>query len=105
LDGFLALQQRLGFRTTLLHVVTSGDETVSFPGSKLEAQLTGIQISYAEISVAGEVDQAIASFPDSHDVDWLALAPHQYGFWSGLFHKSHTSKVLNLSHVPVLGLH
>lgn len=104
-EEFLKLQERLGFRTTVLHVVTAEDEGSPFPGSKLEAQLAGIHLSYAEISALGEVDQAIAAFPDSHQVDWLAMAPHQYGFWTGLFHKSHTTKVLNLSHVPVLGLH
>lgn len=100
------LHARLGFRVTVLHVTgTDGADVVSYEGSQLEQQLSGIAAGYIEISAAGEINEAIASFADTHEVDWLAMAPHHYGFWAGLFHKSHTSRVLHLAHVPVLALH
>jgi nucleotide-binding universal stress UspA family protein len=106
LSGLLELQALLGFRITVLHVITSGEDGVSFQSSPLYQQLSNVPtVSFAEVSAVGEVDEAIASFPDSHDIDWLALAPHHYGFWQGIFHKSHTSRVLHLAHVPILGLH
>jgi nucleotide-binding universal stress UspA family protein len=104
-DGLLQLQQALGFKITVLHVVAAAEETISFPSSQLSQQLNAGPVSYAEISAQGEVDEAIASFADTHAIDWLAVAPHHYGFWQGLFHKSHTSRILHLAHIPVLGLH
>jgi nucleotide-binding universal stress UspA family protein len=106
LNGLLVLQKLLGFRITVLHVVTSGEESIPFSSSPLYQQLDkASSVSFAEVSATGEIDEVIASFPDTHDVDWLALAPHHYGFWQGMFHKSHTSRVLHLAHVPILGLH
>jgi nucleotide-binding universal stress UspA family protein len=99
-----AWQKRLGFRITVLHVVEAG-QAVSYEGSVLEGQLTTMAAGYAEVSVTKEVDKAIADFAALHGMDWLAIAPHHYGFWEGLFHKSHTSRVLHLAHVPVLALH
>lgn len=97
-------QQRLGFRLTVLHVVQAED-TAIYEGSALERQLAATAVGYAEVSVTKEVDKAIADFAQLHGMDWLALAPHHYSFWEGLFHKSHTSRVLHLAHVPVLALH
>ncbi len=103
--ALLRLQGLLGFQITVLHVTAGGEDAATFSGSALEGALTGISASYAEVSGEGEVDAAIAAFADAHGMDWLALAPHHYGFWAGLFHKSHTSRVLHLAHVPVLALH
>ncbi len=106
--SLLQLQSVLGFRITVLHVLGAGEEvTVTFKGSALEKSLASaaMEVRYVEISGEGAVDEAIAAFADSHGIDWLALAPHHYGFWEGLFHKSHTSHLLRLAHVPVLGLH
>jgi nucleotide-binding universal stress UspA family protein len=97
-------QQRLRFRLTVLHV-NQAKEAAIFEGSMLEQQLASMSAGYAEVSVEGEVDKAIAAFAEMHGMDWLAMAPHHYGFWEGLFHKSHTSRVLHLAHVPVLALH
>lgn len=106
LTTLLELQQKLGFKITVLHVAgTDEHELITYEGSTLQAQLAGRSAGYAEVSVTGAVDEAIAAFADAHGIDWLALAPHHYGFWEGLFHKSHTSRVLHLAHVPVLALH
>lgn len=97
-------QQRLRFRLTVLHV-SQTEEVANYEGSVLEEQLVSMNAGYAEISATREVDKAIADFAELHGMDWLAMAPHHYGFWEGLFHKSHTSRVLHLAHVPVLALH
>jgi nucleotide-binding universal stress UspA family protein len=104
LASLQAWQQRLGFRLTVLHVVQA-EQVISYEGSILEGQLAASAAGYAEVSVTKEVDKAIADFAEMHGMDWLAMAPHHYGFWEGLFHKSHTSRVLHLAHVPVLALH
>jgi nucleotide-binding universal stress UspA family protein len=103
LGSLLSLKQQLGFRLTVLHVMHN-EQPVVYEGSALDAQLAGMA-GYSEVSVDGAVDAAIAAFADTHGMDWLALAPHYYGFWAGLFHRSHTSRVLHLAHVPVLALH
>jgi nucleotide-binding universal stress UspA family protein len=106
LTSLFTLQQMLSFKITVLHVIGTGEEeTIAYEGSALEGQLNGVPTGYAEVSSAGPVDDAIAAFADAHSIDWLALSPHHYGFWSGLFHKSHTSRLLHLAHVPVLALH
>lgn len=104
LGNLLSLQQHLGFKLTVLHVMMHDEPTVSYEGSALDAQLAG-RAGYAEVSANAEVNAAIAAYADTHGMDWLALAPHHYGFWAGLFHKSHTSRVLHLAHVPVLAMH
>ncbi len=99
------LGAKLGFRVTVLHVKNESEESLVFAGSVLQRQLEGAEAGYVEISSGGDVDGAIAAFAEAHGMDWLAIAPHHYGFWAGLFHKSHTTRVLHLAHIPVLALH
>jgi nucleotide-binding universal stress UspA family protein len=105
LVALLRLKSRLGFRLTILHVTRPDGEAVSFEGSALQAQLAGTAAAFAEITAADEVDDAIAAYVSGQRVDWLAVAPHHYGFWEGLFHRSHTARLLGRAAVPVLALH
>jgi hypothetical protein len=57
------------------------------------------------MSTSSGVDEAITNYAGTHGMDWLAVIPHHYGFWEGLFHKSHTERMLKLAHIPILALH
>jgi nucleotide-binding universal stress UspA family protein len=105
LTALLRLKNQLGFRLTVLHVTQPGSDVIAYEQSALQARLAGTAVAFSEIAAADAVDKAIAAFVESQAVDWLALAPHHYGFWEGLFHRSHTAKLLSLAQVPVLALH
>jgi nucleotide-binding universal stress UspA family protein len=50
-------------------------------------------------------NEGITAFIGKNNIDWLVVVPHKYGFWEGLFHKSHTSTLARTSHVPLIALH
>lgn len=52
-----------------------------------------------------DIDSAIASFINEHDMDWLIVVPHKHSFFGQLFHKSVTKALIKTSHIPVLALH
>jgi nucleotide-binding universal stress UspA family protein len=50
-------------------------------------------------------DEAIQSFVDANQMDWLMIMPHKHGFFEGLFHKGHTKAMVKMSHVPIVAVH
>ncbi len=102
--NLLRLKTALGFRLTVLHVLQSGDAPIQFERSMLQNQLVGTASSFSEITANDGVDKAIAGFVSGQAVDWLAVAPHHYGFWEGLFHRSHTVRLLEGTKVPIFSL-
>lgn len=50
-------------------------------------------------------NEGIQSFVSNNNIDWLVVIPHRYSFFEGLFHKSHTSAMVKMSHIPVIALH
>lgn len=104
-DVLLQLKEAMNFGITVLHVKTEGGPVITFPESTLGIQLNAANVKYVEISAPGTVNDAITAYTTAHGVDWLAVIPHHYTFWQGLFHKSHTSQMLHMAHMPVLALH
>jgi len=54
---------------------------------------------------AEDTDNAILDFAKNNNVDWLVMIPRKHSFFEGLFHKSHTKAVSQLSHIPIVALH
>jgi nucleotide-binding universal stress UspA family protein len=104
-EALLRLHEACGFRITVLHILTEGETPVSFPDAALGKQLVMHGAGYIELPASDAVDSTVAGYAASQDVDWLAVIPHHYGFWKGLFHKSHTANMLHLAHLPILALH
>jgi nucleotide-binding universal stress UspA family protein len=104
-DILTRLQEACDTRITVLHILAEGESPVAFADSTLGRQLAKCNAAYVELQAPGAVDGAIASYAASQETDWLAVVPHQYGFWEGLFHKSHTTHMLHLAHLPILALH
>jgi nucleotide-binding universal stress UspA family protein len=104
-DVLMRLQEACNARITVLHILAEGETPVAFADSTLGRQLAKSGAAYVELQASGAVDGTIADYAASQEVDWLAVIPHQYGFWEGLFHKSHTTHMLHLAHLPILALH
>ena len=104
-ETLLRLQASCGFRITVLHILRDGEIPAVFTGTTLGKQLASGNPLYVELSSSGAVDTLIAQFTSAHGMDWLAVIPHQYGFWEGLFHKSHTAQMLHVAQLPILALH
>jgi nucleotide-binding universal stress UspA family protein len=104
-EALLRLQTSCGFRITVLHILRDGEVLAAFTQTTLGKQLTAGDPLYVELSSSGAVDTLISNFASTHGMDWLAVIPHQYGFWEGLFHKSHTAQMLHIAQLPILALH
>lgn len=50
-------------------------------------------------------NEGIQAFVTENRIDWLVIVPHKYGFLEGLFHRSHTSAMVKMSHIPLIALH
>jgi nucleotide-binding universal stress UspA family protein len=106
LESLAQLRGLLGFRISVLRVLTEDSKPTDFSETKLGKQLSGESVSYVELPPSGAVDQAIAEYAVGPGaMDWIAIVPHHYNFWEGLFHRSHTTHMLHLVHKPILALH
>ncbi|MBS1628971.1 MAG: universal stress protein [Bacteroidetes bacterium] len=105
ISGLLNLRSKLPFRLTILHVLEEGTSSTSYDRSLLQEQLAGSAASFSEITASSAVDEAIVTFAQAQSVDWLALSPRHHGFWDSLFHRSHTSRLLSHTRIPVLAIH
>ncbi len=52
-----------------------------------------------------KIDEAIQQFVESNHMDWLVVIPQKHSFFDGLFHKSHTKAMVQMSHIPLIALH
>lgn len=51
------------------------------------------------------VAEALHRFTLKHYTDWLVMTPHNYSFFSGLFHKSATRRAAFHTEIPLLTIH
>lgn len=98
-----SLQAMLSFTGASLHVVTVNAES-ALPLS-LQQSLDVLGATSEVISGSEDVDATLARLVTETPTDWLAVVPGEYGFWAGLFHKSHTVALAEHSSVPLLALH
>lgn len=52
-----------------------------------------------------DIDEAILSFCNANNYDWLAVVPGRYSFFERLFHSSHTKAIASKADLPLLILH
>ncbi|RYD52866.1 MAG: hypothetical protein EOP52_01590 [Sphingobacteriales bacterium] len=98
-----SLQSVLQLTGAALQVVTvHAPDTL--PPVLLEV-LRPLRPTYYNLTHADTVDTALADFVQQHPTGWMAVIPGTYGFWEGLFHKSHTKALAEASPIPVLALH
>jgi nucleotide-binding universal stress UspA family protein len=98
-----ALQSALQLTGAALRVVTVNATGALSPA--LLDLLSPMQPTYYNLSEADTVDTALADFVRQQPTGWIAVIPGTYGFWEGLFHKSHTKALAEASPIPVLALH
>ena len=91
----------------LLHVAKEEGEAAvfSYVGTPAAGALQSLNPTFHQAATAGSVDEKIAEFCETSNMDWMAVIPHHHSFWQSLFHKSHTKGVVRVSHIPVLALH
>ncbi len=97
------LQSVLSLTGASLDVVTVNSEGPLSPA--ILSALTPLGATFHEAGGNEAVDTILARFVVEHPADWLAVVPGEYGFWAGLFHKSHTLALAGHSSVPLLALH
>ena len=51
------------------------------------------------------IENAIRELMKNNDIDWLVVLPRKHSFFAGMFHKSHTKAIIQLSPIPILALH
>ena len=109
------------------HVVDSFKEFVKLFGAKVlvfdvlkKAELVSYEKASAEVNLEnslGDVEHSlyfpsgddlpeqVNEFVERNNVDVLAVMPHNYTFFSGLFHRSDTKKIALKTHIPILSIH
>lgn len=97
------LQSVLTLTGASLQVVTVNAKSALSP--ELVAALEPLGATYHEVTSSEDVDATLARLVAENPIDWLAVVPGEYGFWAGLFHKSHTLALAEHSSVPLLALH
>ncbi len=85
-----------------LQVITVGNEPV--PDAVVQT-LMPAQPEYHVLNGEGTVDEILLAYTVQQAIDWLVVIPGVYGFWSGLFHKSHTKALAEKTITPLLALH
>ncbi len=100
--SFLPLLRWVALTGAALQVITVGEAAV--PDAVVQALLAA-QPQYHRLKGAGTVDEILLNFAEQSHTDWLAVVPGVYGFWSSLFHKSHTKALVEKITVPLLTLH
>ena len=105
LDNLLQLCD--GGTMHLLHVAKEEGEAAvfSYEGTPSARALQVLNPTFHQAATTGSVDEKIAEFCESNNMDWMAVIPHHHSFWQSLFYKSHTKGVVRVSHIPVLALH
>ena len=106
LQSLIPILKNTGARLELLHVNTGAADAALWNRAIIDPALAGLAFSLNEVTAAAaNVDSAIHDFALARGADWLALIPHHYSFFEGLFHKSHTRAAIRPGDVPVLSLH
>ncbi len=57
------------------------------------------------ITGSKNIDNSILDAIKKFNVEWLIMVPGKHSFFEGLFHKSHTSKILHSCPIPILAIH
>lgn len=57
------------------------------------------------ITGSKNIDESILDSIEKFNFDWLIMVPGKHSFFEGLFHKSHTNKILHSCSIPILAIH
>jgi nucleotide-binding universal stress UspA family protein len=57
------------------------------------------------ITGSKNIDNSILDAIEKINSDWLIMVPGKHSFFEGLFHKSHTNKILHSCPIPILAIH
>ncbi|MGZ8518360.1 MAG: universal stress protein, partial [Chitinophagaceae bacterium] len=92
-----------------LHILNTGkkkefEPELVFESGMLQEMLGSLKPEYHFIT-SDNTDDAILDFAEKNKIDLLVVLPKRHGLFDRLVHKSHTSKFVLHSHVPVMALH
>lgn len=108
LTGIGLLQQRLGFRVSVVSVsdgVPDGEEAAEFE-SPLRVQLSALGATFTTIPAGGvPLSEVLDAFITSQGADCVGILKQERGFFSALFHKSQTEALLKITSLPVISFH
>lgn len=106
LDDLMNLVGSMNADLHILNVDNTKETGMTLPAeaSALQQQLIAVNAQYHYME-SENIDEGIQKFVEANSMDWLVVTPHNYSFFEGLFHKSHTKEMLRRIHVPVIALH
>lgn len=93
---------------SILNVVQEMDEvsseTKATEGIKLKHALKGVKHSF-HYTINNDVTEGISDFVQEHDIDLIAMIPHEHNVFEKLFSKSHTKHMAFQVAKPFLAIH
>lgn len=92
-----------------LHILNTGTKKefkpeLVFESGLVQEMLGGLNPEYHFIT-SENTEDAILDFAEKNKIDLLVVLPKRHGLLDRIVHKSHTSKFVLHSHVPVMALH
>ena len=51
------------------------------------------------------IENAIKTFAEENNIDWLVVMPRKHSFVESIFHKSHTKAMAHSANIPIVALH
>jgi len=92
-----------------LHILNTGkkkefEPELVFESGLVQEMLGSLKPEYHFIT-SENTDAAILEFAEKNKIDLLVVLPKRHGLLDKLVHKSHTSRFVLHSHVPVMALH
>ncbi|HXS38069.1 MAG TPA: universal stress protein [Flavipsychrobacter sp.] len=87
-----------------INYTSDADPAVKQESKELHALLDSAQPEFHFVDNP-KIDEAIQQFVESNHMDWLVVIPQKHSFFDGLFHKSHTKAMIQMSHIPLIALH
>lgn len=103
LQGVVKLVRWMGAKLHLLHI-HNDEESEKNEAVEILQALAVINPTMHTVK-SENIDEAIQEFIIQQQMDWLLVVPHPHGFFSSLFHHSHTKAVVSQSPVPVMAIH
>lgn len=107
LNKLMELVNLFGTQLYVIHVdntETDFDPNCISENMMLHDRLADINPKYFYLDKE-QVDEGIIAFASEHEIDWIAVAPHQHSFFERLFSHSHTKTMIKLSTKPLLAIH
>jgi nucleotide-binding universal stress UspA family protein len=88
-----------------VHADEKDTQAIDTINNEISNNLSVLNAVVHVITGSKNIDNSILDAIDKFDFDWLIMIPGKHSFFEGLFHKSHTNKILHRCTIPILAIH